>query len=407
MISGFYGAMQEMEHNHVTVLDADHPAVLVGHDNGPTPVEFLLHGIAACLTAGVANIAAARGVNLTKVTSTVEGDINLLGILGLSDGSVRNGYEQIKVTFHIEGDADDETLRGLVEQSRQRSAVYDVAHQPDAGRHRRRHRLTAPVTPLPGPAGSPAPAGPGTSPERESVMTRIDTVVAGAGHAGLAVSKLLTDAGHEHVVVERGRIGERWRTERWDSLRLLTPSWMTRLPGWQYRGEDAYLRAGQFASLLDRYAASFGAPVVKANVEAVSRAGRPRLPGRHRPRDLARAPGRGRDRAARHPARACQSPRRRYRGHPVGARTATPLRCRPAECSWPVPRPRACRSPTSWRGPGVRSCSRWAAHQNAPPLPRNGHLLVAGAHRPPGPDDRPGAQRAGCPAGAIDAAHRT
>ena len=103
-------------------------------------------------------------------------------------------------------------------------------------------------------------------------MTRIDTVVAGAGHAGLAVSKLLTEAGHEHVVVERGRIGERWRTERWDSLRLLTPSWMTRLPGWQYRGGDAYLRAGQFASLLDRYAASFGAPVVKANVEAVSRA---------------------------------------------------------------------------------------------------------------------------------------
>jgi hypothetical protein len=77
----------------------------------------------------VANIAAARGVNLTKVTSTVEGDINLLGILGLSDGSVRNGYEQIKVTFHIEG-ADDETLRGLVDQSRRRSAVYDALTNP-------------------------------------------------------------------------------------------------------------------------------------------------------------------------------------------------------------------------------------------------------------------------------------
>ncbi len=124
-LSGFYGAMQEMEHKQPTVLDADHPAVLVGADNGPTPIEFLLHAIAACLTAGVANIAAARKVDLTKVTSTVEGDINLLGILGLSD-SVRNGYEQIKVTFHIEGDADDETLRGLVEQSRKRSAVYDV-----------------------------------------------------------------------------------------------------------------------------------------------------------------------------------------------------------------------------------------------------------------------------------------
>jgi uncharacterized OsmC-like protein len=124
--SGFYGAMQEMQHKSETVLDFDHPEVLVGADNGPTPVEYLLHAIAACLTAGIANIAAARGVELTKVTSTVEGDINLLGILGLSDGSVRNGYEEIRVSFHIEGDADDETLRGIVEQSRRRSAVYDV-----------------------------------------------------------------------------------------------------------------------------------------------------------------------------------------------------------------------------------------------------------------------------------------
>jgi uncharacterized OsmC-like protein len=125
-VSGFYGAMQEMQHKNETVLDADHPAVLVGDDNAPTPVEFLLHAIAACLTAGLANIAAARGVELTKVTSTVEGDIDVLGILGLSEGTVRNGYEQIHVTFHVEGDADDETLRGLVEQSRRRSAVYDV-----------------------------------------------------------------------------------------------------------------------------------------------------------------------------------------------------------------------------------------------------------------------------------------
>ena len=78
----------------------------------------------------MANIAAARGVNLTEVTSTVEGDINLLGILGLSNGSVRNGYEQIKVSLHIDGDADQDTLRGLVEQSRRRSAVYDVLANP-------------------------------------------------------------------------------------------------------------------------------------------------------------------------------------------------------------------------------------------------------------------------------------
>jgi uncharacterized OsmC-like protein len=129
-VSGFFGAMQEMQHSRETVITSDHPAVLVGDDNGPTPVEYLLHAISACLTAGVANIAAARGIRLTGVSSTVEGDIDLLGILGLSDGSVRNGYEQIKVTMRVEGDADDETLRALVEQSRRRSAVYDVLTSP-------------------------------------------------------------------------------------------------------------------------------------------------------------------------------------------------------------------------------------------------------------------------------------
>jgi uncharacterized OsmC-like protein len=129
-ISSFYGALQEMGHKHVTVVDADHPEVLVGNDSAPTPVEYLLHAIAACLTAGVSNIAAARGLELTKVSSTVEGDIDLLGILGLSDGSVRNGYEKVKVTFYIEGDADEETLRAIVEQSRRRSAVYDTLTNP-------------------------------------------------------------------------------------------------------------------------------------------------------------------------------------------------------------------------------------------------------------------------------------
>ena len=96
----------------------------------PRRSSSCLHAIAACLTSGVANIAAARRVDLHKVTSTVEGDIDLLGLLGLSDGTVRNGYQQIRVTFHIEGDADDETLRGLVEQSRRRSAVYDALTNP-------------------------------------------------------------------------------------------------------------------------------------------------------------------------------------------------------------------------------------------------------------------------------------
>ena len=123
-IHGFYGAMQEMTHQQAHVYDADHPAVLVGNDNAPTPVEFVLHALAACLTAGLANIAAARGVNLTEVESTVEGDIDLLGILGLSD-EVRNGYQGIKVAFKVRGD-DPDKLRQVVEQSRARSAVYDI-----------------------------------------------------------------------------------------------------------------------------------------------------------------------------------------------------------------------------------------------------------------------------------------
>ncbi len=124
-IHGFFGTGQELEHGEAFRYDADHPTVLVGGDNAPTPVEFLLHGLAACLTAGIANIAAARGIDLHSVESRVEGDIDLLGILGLSD-EVRNGYQRIKVSFHIEGDAPEETLRELVERSRQRSAVYDV-----------------------------------------------------------------------------------------------------------------------------------------------------------------------------------------------------------------------------------------------------------------------------------------
>lgn len=123
-IHRFYGAGQELSHREMSTYDADHPEVLTGRDNAPAPVEFLLHALAACLTSGIANIAAARGVTLTSVESTVEGDIDLLGILGMSD-TVRNGYEQIRVSFRLEGD-EPEKLRQVVEQSRRRSAVYDV-----------------------------------------------------------------------------------------------------------------------------------------------------------------------------------------------------------------------------------------------------------------------------------------
>jgi uncharacterized OsmC-like protein len=124
-IEDFFGVGEERRHERTFVFDGDHPAVLVGADNGPTPVEFLLHGLASCLTAGLANIAAARGITLHEVRSTVSGDIDLNGIFGL-DPDVRNGYQQITVDFVVKGDAPAEVLAELVEQSKDRSAVYDV-----------------------------------------------------------------------------------------------------------------------------------------------------------------------------------------------------------------------------------------------------------------------------------------
>ena len=124
-ISDYFGVGEERRHEQTFVFDADHPAVLVGRDNGPTPVEYVLHALASCLTAGLANIAAARKITLTEVSSTVSGDIDLNGILGLNP-DVRNGYQQVNVKFSIKGDATPEVLRELVEQSRSRSAVYDV-----------------------------------------------------------------------------------------------------------------------------------------------------------------------------------------------------------------------------------------------------------------------------------------
>jgi putative flavoprotein involved in K+ transport len=107
-------------------------------------------------------------------------------------------------------------------------------------------------------------------------MQHTDTLVLGAGHAGLAVSRLLAERGRDHAVLDRGRIGERWLSQRWDSLRLLTPNWMTRLPGWSYSGDDpdGYMRAAELAGYLGSYAASFRAPVHSGvEVESVRAAG--------------------------------------------------------------------------------------------------------------------------------------
>lgn len=124
-IEAFSGAGGEHAHTTTFEYDGDHPQVLVGADRGPTPVEFLLHALATCLTAGIANIAATRGVTLHSVESRLEGEIDLLGIFGLSN-EVRNGYRRIRASFKLRGDAPSEKLREIVMQSRARSAVYDV-----------------------------------------------------------------------------------------------------------------------------------------------------------------------------------------------------------------------------------------------------------------------------------------
>ena len=124
-IDSFSGAGGEHTHKTTFTLRADHPAVLVGEDRAPLPIEFLLHALATCITGGIANIAAARGIALREVTSTIEGDINLLGIFGMAS-NVRNGYQGIRASFSIAGDAPLEKLQEIVEQSRARSAVFDV-----------------------------------------------------------------------------------------------------------------------------------------------------------------------------------------------------------------------------------------------------------------------------------------
>lgn len=124
-IDGFFGLGSEQVHTEARDFDADHPEQLVGSDQGPTPAEYVLHALAACITAGIGNVAAARGVALTRVESHVTGDIDLMGVLGL-DETVRNGYQRITIQVAIEGEAGAEDLRRIVERSVARSAVFDA-----------------------------------------------------------------------------------------------------------------------------------------------------------------------------------------------------------------------------------------------------------------------------------------
>ncbi len=128
-IQSFHGLGQEQKHKNTFSFDADHPEIFASEDKGVTPVEFLLVGLASCLTAGIAAVAQNRGIQLRSVESEVEGSMDIQGILGM-DSDVRNGYDGIKVKFRIDADASKKDIEALVAQSQKRSAVYDAITNP-------------------------------------------------------------------------------------------------------------------------------------------------------------------------------------------------------------------------------------------------------------------------------------
>ena len=129
-IRNFYGAgAEDTSRKTPFVLDADEPKVLLGTDRGPNPVEYVLTALAGCLTSSLVYHAAARGIAIEEVESHLEGDLDLRGFLGTSD-EVRNGYENIRVTFKIKADATEEQLEELVQLARERSPVFDIVSHP-------------------------------------------------------------------------------------------------------------------------------------------------------------------------------------------------------------------------------------------------------------------------------------
>jgi uncharacterized OsmC-like protein len=128
-VQKFFGLGSEQQHKNEFSFSADHPEIFASEDQGATPVEIVLVGLASCLTAGVAAVAQNRGIQLRSVEARLEGSMDIQGILGI-DSEVRNGYDDIKVTFHIDADASKKDIEALVAQSQKRSAVYDIITNP-------------------------------------------------------------------------------------------------------------------------------------------------------------------------------------------------------------------------------------------------------------------------------------
>src|SRR6202451_4422678 len=234
-VQSFFGLGQEQNHKQEWTFEADHPEVFAAQDDGITPIEYLLVGLASCLTGGKASVAENRGIQLRSVEATVEGSHDIRGILGV-DSDVRNGYNDIKVTFDIDADASEQDIEALVAQSQKRSAVFDALTNPT--------EVTVTVA-------------------EDWVIGRSRGPVLRGGHAGLAASHFLTQRSLDHVVLERGELANSWRHDRWDSLRLLTPNWQSRLPGVRYDGPDpdGYMTSADVVELIARLAAQTRAPV--------------------------------------------------------------------------------------------------------------------------------------------------
>lgn len=128
-VEGYFGLGSEQEHKKTFSFDADHPEVFASEDNGATPVEIVLVGLASCLTAGIAAVAQHRDIQLRSCKATIEGGMDIQGILGV-DADVRNGFDGINVHYDIDADATPDEIKALVAQSQKRSAVYDIVTNP-------------------------------------------------------------------------------------------------------------------------------------------------------------------------------------------------------------------------------------------------------------------------------------
>jgi uncharacterized OsmC-like protein len=128
-VQQFFGLGEDQSHRTKFTFDADHPQIFASEDNGATPVEMVLVGLAGCLTAGVAAVAQHRGIQLHSVSASLEAGMDIQGILGI-DSDVRNGFEGIQVHFDIDADASEADIRALVAQSQKRSAVFDIVTNP-------------------------------------------------------------------------------------------------------------------------------------------------------------------------------------------------------------------------------------------------------------------------------------